>query len=189
MNQPLKILGIAGSLRNNSYNQAALRAARAVVPEGVVFEIFELTHIPQFNQDDELNAPPKVIELKSKLRAADALLIVTPEYNHSIPGVLKNAIDWASRPYGDNAWAGKPATIMGASTGSFGTVRAQEHLRQILASLDVFVITQPQVLITKASERFSPEGELIEESTKEFTKQLLETLIQFTSWRRVIGGK
>src|SRR5579863_3885698 len=146
MNKPINILGIAGSLRRESYNRAALRAAKQLVPEGVSLDIFELDGIPAFNQDEEKNTPAKVSELKQRIRAADALLIVTPEYNCSVPGVLKNAIDWATRPYGDNAWSGKPAAIMGASPGMLGTARAQNHLRQVLVGLNVFTINQPQVM-------------------------------------------
>ena len=115
MYKAINILGIAGSLRRQSYNRSALRAAQQLAPEGVTLNIFELEGIPGFNEDDEKNPPANVVELKKQIRAADALLIVTPEYNYSIPGVLKNAIDWASRPYGDSAWFGKPAAIMGAS--------------------------------------------------------------------------
>ena len=125
MNKPIRILGIAGSLRRQSYNRAALRAAAQLAPEGATVEIFELDGIPGFNQDDEQNPPVKVVELKRRIREADAILFVTPEYNYSVPGVLKNAIDWASRPYGDSAWNGKPAAIMGASIGNIGTARAQ----------------------------------------------------------------
>src|SRR5208283_1649744 len=115
------ILGIAGSLRRASYNRAVLRAAQSLTPQDATLEIFEIDGIPGFCEDDELNPPPKVVELKAKVRAADAILFVTPEYNYSIPGVLKNAIDWASRPYGDSAWEGKPVAIMGASVGPLGT--------------------------------------------------------------------
>ena len=125
MNTSMTILGIAGSLRSGSINRAALRAAQKMAPEGVRLEIFELDGIPPFNQDEESRPPAKVVEFKARIRAADAILFVTPEYNYSIPGVLKNAIDWASRPYGDNAWDGKPAAIMGASGGANGTARAQ----------------------------------------------------------------
>src|SRR5881397_4344105 len=130
MKTPIRILGIAGSLRRGSYNRAALRAATELVPEGAILETFELDGIPVFNQDEEQNPPAKVTEFKSRIREADAILFVTPEYNYSVPGVLKNAIDWASRPYGDSAWDGKPVAIMGASIGATGTARAQYHLRQ-----------------------------------------------------------
>src|SRR3569832_992480 len=131
MSKPVRILGIAGSLRRDSYNRATLRAATKLVPEGATIETFELDGIPGFTQDEEQNPPAKVVELKRRIREADAILFVTPEYNYSVPGVLKNAIDWASRPYGDSAWAGTPAAIMGASIGNIATARAQYHLRQI----------------------------------------------------------
>lgn len=183
MTKPVRILGIAGSLRRGSYNRAALRAATQLVPEDTTLETFELDGIPAFNQDEEQNPPAKVVELKRRIREADALLIVTPEYNYSIPGVLKNAIDWASRPYGDSAWNGKPAAIMGASVGTIGTARAQYHLRQMFVFLNVFPINQPEVMIGNASERFDAEGNLTDETTKEFIRQLLQNL---TDWTRRI---
>src|SRR5690242_11114722 len=128
----MTILGIAGSLRKQSYNRGLLRAASGLTPEGVTIETFGLDGIPPYNQDKEANLPERVKLLKERIRASDAILLVTPEYNYSVPGVLKNAIDWASRPYGDNAWDDKPVALMGASPGTLGTARAQYHLRQIL---------------------------------------------------------
>lgn len=119
MSQPVRILGIAGSLRKQSYNRAALRAAGELLPEGATMETFEIDGIPAFNQDEEQNPPVKVVELKKRVRAANAILFATPEYNYSVPGVLKNAIDWASRPYGDSGWQGKPAAMMSASSSFF----------------------------------------------------------------------
>jgi chromate reductase len=185
MSRPIRILGIAGSLRRRSYNRAALRAATELVPEGASVEVFELDGIPGFSEDDEQNPPAKVAELKRRIREADAILFVTPEYNYSIPGVLKNAIDWASRPYGDSAWNGKPAAIMGASVGAIGTARAQYHLRQVMVFLNMFPINQPEVMIGNASQRFDEEGNLTDEQTKEFIRQLLQNLVE---WARRIGG-
>ncbi len=179
MNKPVRILGIAGSLRRGSYNRAALRAATALVPENSVLEIFELDGIPGFNQDEEQNPPLKVVELKRRVREADAILFVTPEYNYSVPGVLKNAIDWASRPYGDNAWDGKPAAIMGASIGTIGTARAQYHLRQTFVFLNMYCMNRPEVMIGNAAQRFDESGNLKDEKTKELIRQLLENLV---SW-------
>ena len=184
MNKEFRILGIAGSLRRESYNRAALRAATSLAPEGVTIDVFELDGIPGFNQDEEQNPPAKVVELKQRIREADAILIVTPEYNYSVPGVLKNAIDWASRPYGDSAWNGKPAAIMGASVGTIGTARAQYHLRQMMVFLNMFPINQPEVMIGNASERFDAEGNLTDDQTKEFIRQLLKNLVD---WTRRIG--
>src|ERR1041385_2309516 len=163
MDHPFTILGIAGRLRKRSYNRAALHAAQQLVPEGVKIETFELDGIPGFNQDHEANPPEKVVLLKSRIRAADAILLVTPEYNYSIPGVLKNAIDWAARPYGDSAWKGKPVAIMGASPGLLGTARAQYHLRQCLVFLDMPVVNQPEVMIAAAASKFDPAGNLTDD--------------------------
>src|SRR4030095_7365418 len=121
--RPVNILGIPGSLRQASYNKAALKAAQELLPVGATLEIFGLDGIPPFNEDDGRALPPRVVELKARVREADAILIATPEYNYSVPGVLKNAIDWASRPYGDSAWEGKPVAIMGASVGATGAAR------------------------------------------------------------------
>jgi chromate reductase len=180
MSQPIQILGIAGSLRRASYNRAALRAAMQLVPQDTALDIFELDGISGFNQDEEQNPPPKVIELKRRIREADAILIVTPEYNYSIPGVLKNAIDWASRPYGDSAWNGKPVALMGASIGAIGTARAQYHLRQVFVFLNMFPINQPEVMISNAGERFDAGGNLTDETTKKLIRQLLQSLADWT---------
>ena len=184
MSRPVRILGIAGSLRRQSFNRAALRAAADLAPEGATVEVFEIDGLPGFSEDDEQNPPAKVTELKRRIREADAVLFVTPEYNYSIPGVLKNAIDWASRPYGDSAWSGKPAAIMGASVGNLGTARAQYHLRQVMVFLNMFPVNQPEVMIANAHERFDQEGNLTDEKTKEYIRQLLQNLVE---WTRRIG--
>ncbi len=124
--------------------------------------------------------------MKQRIREADAILIVTPEYNYSVPGVLKNAIDWASRPYGDSAWNGKPAAIMGASIGAIGTARAQYHLRQMFVFLNMFAVNQPEVMIGNASERFDAQGNLTDETTKDLMRQLLQNLVD---WTRKIGAE
>lgn len=184
MNKTIRILGIAGSLRRQSYNRGALRAAAELAPEGATLEIFELDGIPGFNQDDEGNPSEKVIEFKRRIREADAILFVTPEYNYSIPGVLKNAIDWASRPYGDSAWDGKPAAIMGASIGAIATARAQYDLRKMMVFLNMFPINQPEVMIGNAAERFDEQGNLTDEKTKDYIRRLLRNLVD---WTRRIG--
>jgi chromate reductase, NAD(P)H dehydrogenase (quinone) len=157
-----------------------LRAAVQLAPQDAVLETFELDGIPGFNQDQEQNPPVKVAELKQRVRNADAILIVTPEYNYSVPGVLKNAIDWASRPYGDNAWNGKPVAIMGASIGTFGTARAQYHLRQSLVFLNMFPINPPEVMIGNAAQRFDAQGNLTDEATKDHIRRLLRNLLDWT---------
>jgi chromate reductase len=174
----IKILGIVGSLRKDSYNHFALKAAQELVPDGAVLNLIELHGIPVFNQDDEMVLPASVLEFKRRILAADAILFATPEYNYSVSGVLKNAIDWASRPYGESAWTGKPAAVMGASTGSPGTARAQYHLRQILVTLNMPVVNQPEVMIGNAAQRFDQDGRLTDESIRGFIKQLLGALVQ-----------
>ena len=171
------ILGIAGSLRKQSYNKSALRAAQELVPAGARLEVFDLAGIPPYNQDEEKSPPAKVSELKSRIRAAGAILLCTPEYNYSIPGVLKNAIDWASRPYGDSAWNGKAVAIMGASVGTFGTMRAQYHLRQCFVFLNMEAVLQPEVAIGNAAEKFDAQGNLTDAKSKELIGKLLESLV------------
>ena len=180
MNNPLLILGIAGSLRDGSFNRAALRAAQALVPEGATLETFDIKGLPGFSQDDEANPPAQVVELKQRIRAADAILFVTPEYNYSVPGVLKNAIDWASRPYGDSAWTKKPVAIMGASVGTLGTARAQYHLRQTFVFLNMYAVNQPEVMIAHAHKHFDAQGNLTDEVAKKLISQLLVELVSLT---------
>ena len=180
MDSPVTILGIAGSLRKKSFNRWALRAAQEVAPPDAQIEIFELDGIPPFNQDEEGNPPEKVVKFKERIRASDAILIVTPEYNYSIPGVLKNAIDWASRPYGDSAWDGKPVAVMGASIGSMGTSRAQYHLRQSFVFLNMHPVNQPEVMISNAASRFDEQGKLTDQDTRDRIRQLLEALVKWT---------
>jgi chromate reductase, NAD(P)H dehydrogenase (quinone) len=177
----MKILGIAGSLRSQSYNRGTLRAAQQLTPKGITIDIFELDGIPLYNQDLDGNPPARITEFKAAIRAADAILIATPEYNYSVPGVLKNAIDWASRPYGDSAWVGKPVAIMGASIGQIATARAQYHLRQMFVFLDMHPLNQPEVMIANAGERFDKEGNLTDEQTKEFIRKQLEALVAWTN--------
>ncbi len=180
MDTPITILGISGSLRKLSINSGLLRAARELAPEGVTIETFDLTGIPPFNQDDEATPPARVTEFKARIRAADAILFSTPEYNYSIPGVLKNAIDWASRPYGDSAWAGKPAAVMGASPGAQGTARAQYHLRQCFVFLNMPAVNQPEVLISLAAQRCDVEGNLMDEKSRQVVARLVVALAALT---------
>jgi chromate reductase, NAD(P)H dehydrogenase (quinone) len=180
MEKIVHILGFAGSLRKDSYNRALLRNAANLLPEYGKLEIFDLEGIPPFNADLEANLPHQVQEFKSKIEAADALLIVTPEYNYSIPGVLKNAIDWASRPSGDNSFHGKPVAIMSTSTGMLGGARAQYQLRQIFVFLDMHPINKPEVMISFAPQKFDNEGNLTDEKAKSLIKDLLSALITWT---------
>src|SRR5205814_2020274 len=174
---PIEILGIAGSLRHGSLNKAALRAAQQLAPPAAVLEIFDIAALPLYNDDLWTGTPPaRVLELKRAVRAADAILLVTPEYNYSFSGVLKNAIDWAARPYGDSAWKGKPVAIMGASPGLLGTARAQYHLRQCLVFLDMPAVNQPEVMIAAAASKFDPAGNLTDDMAKKLIGQLLVNL-------------
>ena len=175
------ILGIAGSLRQKSYNRGALRAATELVPPGVRIDVFELNAgIPGFSEDDEQRPPAIIVDLKKRIRAADAVLFVTPEYNYSVPGVLKNVIDWASRPYGDNAWDGKPAAIMGASPGGGGTARAQYHLRQMMVWLNMLPINRPEILIAKAATYYDEAGNLRDAAIRERIGKQIEALVAWT---------
>jgi chromate reductase len=150
------------------------------MPENVVFEVFDLEGIPLFDQDLEGEPPEIVKSFKAEIRRADALLISTPEYNYSVPGVLKNAIDWASRPLKDNVFYGKCAALMGASTGLLGTVRAQYHLRQCFVFLNVHTVNKPEVMIGHAPEKFDEQGNLIDERAKDLVLQLIQSLIDLT---------
>lgn len=176
----IRILGIAGSLRKASYNRAALRAAVELAPDGVTIETFDLDGLPGFNEEIEKDPPQKVVELKKQVRAADAILFATPEYNYSISGVLKNAIDWGSRPYGDSAWEGKPAGIMGASMGSLGTGRAQYHLRQMMVFLNMYPLNRPEVMIASAHDKFDKEGNLTDAKTREIVGKMVTILADWT---------
>jgi chromate reductase len=180
MDKKIRILGFAGSLRKDSYNKSLLRAASELVPKDAEVEIFDLEGIPPFNQDLENQPPEKVKEFKAKIRAADAILIVTPEYNYSIPGVLKNAIDCASRPYGDNAFEHKPVAIMGASIGAMGTARAQYHLRQCFVFLTCFALNQPEVMVPFANDKIDKNGKLADQKTRDKIRELLESLVAWT---------
>ena len=186
MSKPVIILGFAGSLRKDSYNKALLRAATKLAPKGTRLEIFDLEGIPLFNQDLEGRMPEKVKEFKAKIMGADALLIATPEHNYSVPGVLKNAIDWASRPPGDNSFEGKPVAIMSASPGILGGARAQYHLRQVLVSLNMHAINRPEVIVASADEKIDENGNLTDEKTKKKIERLLESLV---AWTKLLKSK
>ncbi|MDO8715481.1 MAG: NAD(P)H-dependent oxidoreductase [Dehalococcoidales bacterium] len=180
MNGTVNILGFAGSLRKGSYNKAVLRAATELLPQNTTLEIFDLEGIPPFNQDMEISPPAKVTEFKSKIRSADAILIATPEHNYSIPGVLKNAIDWASRPYGNNSFQGKPVAIMSASTGMLGGSRAQYHLRQVFVFLDMHPLNQPEVFVNFANQKIDEQGKFTDETGRKLIKELIDALVSST---------
>jgi len=175
----VRILGIAGSLRQGSFNRATLRTAQELAPAGLTIEPFDITPIPLYNEDvRQQGFPPVVEELRAKIKQADGLLIVTPEYNYSIPGVLKNAIDWASRPP-EQPFDGKPIGIMGASAGAMGTGRAQYHLRQCFVFLNGLVMNRPEVMIPAAQNKFDADGKLTDQQTRDF---LAAHLAAFKAW-------
>lgn len=187
-NDPLRVLGFAGSLRKASFNRALLRAAVDLAPDGMQIETFDLTPIPVYNADVEAAGDPEpVAEFKRRIGEAGALLIVTPEYNYGLPGVLKNAIDWASRPPKDSVLAGKPAAIMGASPGRIGTARSQLQLRQAFVFTDTHALLKPEVLVAQANEKFDADGSLKDEKTREFVVRLLEALAEWTRQLRGAG--
>jgi chromate reductase len=186
MTSSIHVLGISGSLRRASWNSGLLRAAGHLLPDAMSLEIADLNDIPLYNQDhDGPNAPEPVLRFKERIRAADALLIATPEYNGSIPGVLKNAIDWGSRPLNGSPFAGKPLAIMGAG-GISGTIRAQLALRQISASINTFALNRPQVQIMRSWEKFDAEGNLADEQARQDIRALLEAL---AAWTRRLRGE
>jgi chromate reductase len=182
----INVLAICGSLRAGSYNRAALRAAIKLKPPGMMIETADIGAFPLYNEDVRAQGfPPSVEKLRRQIAAADALLFVTPEYNYSMSGVLKNAIDWASRPP-DQPFAGKPVAIMGAAAGMAGSARAQYDLRRSCVFLDMHPLNKPEVLIGQAQTKFDAEGRLTDEAARGFIRDLLVALDQ---WTRQIGRK
>ncbi len=182
------ILGIAGSLRRESYNRALLGAAQRLVPPGVTVKLYErVGEIPLYDENlrSEQGEPEPVSDLKERIAGAGALLIATPEYNYGIPGVLKNAIDWASRPPDTSPLHHKPVAVIGASTGLFGTVRAQLQLRQVFVFTESYVLGKPEVLVPRAAEKFDSAGELTDTATRD---QLAKQLAALVDWARRLGG-
>lgn len=179
----LEVVGIAGSLRRGSYNRALLRTAVELAPPGLTIVPHEIAAIPLFNADVEAaGVPPAVEILRDALRRADAFLVATPEYNHGVPGVLKNTIDWLSRPPHESVLDGKTVAIMGATTGLVGTARAQDQLRQAFIFTNTCAMMQPEVLVARAAEKFDTDGRLTDEATRRHLARFLE---RFARW---IGG-
>jgi chromate reductase len=172
----MKVLGISGSLRKGSFNTMALRAAQKLAPAGMAISIADISQIPLYNDDVRAaGEPAAVAALKAEVRAADAVLIVTPEYNFSIPGVLKNTLDWMSRPP-EPPFDGKVVAIMGAATGPVGTARVQYHLRQVFVFMNAFVVNKPEVFISMAASKFNEQGELTDETARKLVGDLLVSL-------------
>jgi chromate reductase len=182
--KPIKVLAVCGSLRKGSYNRMLLNAAIELKPASMSVENFDIAPIPAYNEDvKQAGFPAPVQAFREAIKVADALLFVTPEYNHSIPGVLKNAIDWASRPP-DQPFNAKPVAIIGASPGNAGTVRAQMHLRQSMVGLNMFPVNKPEVFVGQAQTRFNAEGKLTDEPTRGFVRDLMAAL---EAWARKVA--
>ncbi len=173
-----KVLGICGSLRKSSFNLAMLRAAQELAPDGMELTIADISKLPLFNDDlDQAGAPSEVQTLRDQIRAADAILFATPEYNYNLPGPLKNAIDWASRPPPNPALSHKPVAIMGASVGIGATIRAQLALRQCMLYLNCYDLPKPEVFVPRAAEKFDEGLRLVDQPTRDVIRQMLESLI------------
>jgi chromate reductase len=182
----ISVLGICGSLRKGSYNMAALRTAIEQKPAGMTVEVADISQIPLYNEDVRAQGfPPPVQKLRDQIAAADALLFACPEYNYSMSGVLKNAIDWASRPP-DQPFAGKPCAILGAAAGMAGSARAQGDLRRSMVFLDMHPLNKPEVLIGQAQTKFDDQGRLTDEAARGFIRDMMAALDR---WARQIGKK
>lgn len=188
LHEPLHVLGICGSLRGQSLNRGLLRAAVELAPAGMSITTFDmLAAIPPYNADDDVDpAPQSVRALRDAIRTADGVLFVTPEYNYSVPGQLKNAIDWASRGGDASPLRGKPCAVMGTSPGISGTMRMQHHLRQILVFTDSPVLPQPEVILPRAGERFDANAKLTDTGTRELVSK---QLVAFASWIRALRAR
>jgi chromate reductase len=181
----MRILGISGSLRRDSHNTRLLRGVGGLLPEGVELELFDqLAAIPPFNEDDEHEAPPAVVALKAAIAGADAVLVATPEYNGSIPGVLKNALDWVSRPVSDTPLMGKPTAVIGASTSLFGAVWAQAETRKVLGTIGARVVDR-EIPIPQADEALGPDGLPRDEDARELLDATLTELVELAGPQRV----
>lgn len=179
-----RIAVIVGSLRKDSFNQKLALALAKLAPEDFTFEHVRIDDLPLYNQDDDGNQAASVKRLKTEIAAADGLLFVTPEYNRSVPGVLKNAIDHASRPYGQSAWAGKPAGVVGISVGAIGTALAQQHLRNVLAYLDMPVLGQPEVFLQYKDGFFDAQGGIADEGTRKFLQGFVDKFLHWLDRHR-----
>jgi len=172
----MKVLAISGSLRKDSYNTMLLRAAQKLAPAGVTITIADISQIPLYNEDvHDVGDPAAVTALKAQIRAADVVLLATPEYSFSLPGVFKNTLDWLARPP-EPPFNGKVVAILGASSGLVGTARAQYHLRQVLQGMGSFVVNRPEVFVREAASKFNAQGELTDAVTAKLIPELLDAL-------------
>lgn len=179
MSTPKNVAILVGSLRQESLNRKLANAMIAMAPDSLKLEIVEIGNLPLFNQDHEADPPQAVRDFKQRIAAADAVLFITPEYNRSVPGVLKNAIDVASRPYGQSAWDGKPGAVVSVSPGAIGGFGANHHLRQSLVFLNVPTMQQPEAYIGNASKLFDDQGNIANETTRDFIGKFLQTYAQW----------
>lgn len=170
---------LVGSLRRESFNRKMANALLGMAPPSLALEIVEIRNLPLYNQDDDANPPAASAAFKDRIQHADAVVFVTPEYNRSVPGVLKNAIDVASRPYGKSAWNGKPAAVISVSPGAIGAFGANHHLRQSLVFLNMPALQQPEAYIGGAAGLFDEHGKLVNDSTRDFLKKFLDA---FAAW-------
>ncbi|MGN6728484.1 MAG: NADPH-dependent FMN reductase [Rhodanobacteraceae bacterium] len=185
MASSMKVAVLVGSLRKDSINKQLAHALQGLAGDKLAFEYIAIGDLPLFNQDNEQNYPPAATKMKEQIRNADGVLFVTPEYNRSIPGVLKNAIDTASRPYGTNAFAGKPGAVIGTSQSSAGTALAQQHLRNICVFLDIPMLQQPESFIQYKQGLFAPDGSVTVDSTREFLQRFVE---RYVAWVQRFKG-
>ncbi|RKT99143.1 NADPH-dependent FMN reductase [Burkholderia sp. Nafp2/4-1b] len=180
---PYRVAVVVGSLRRGSWNRALAHAVVSLAPADFSFEFVEIGELPLYSQDYDADFPEVAKRFKQSIEAADALLFVTPEYNRSIPGVLKNALDWGSRPWGHNSWSGKPGAVLGTSPGAVGTALAQQHLRNVLAYLDVKTLGQPEMFIKHDPARIDDEGQIVSEDTRKFLQGFVD---RYVDWVRVL---
>jgi chromate reductase len=174
-----KIAVVVGSLRRESFNRRLAHAVESLAPGDFSFEHLDIASLPLYSQDYDSDYPEVAVKFKQKISEADALLFVTPEYNRSIPGVLKNAIDWGSRPWGQSAWGGKPGAVIGTSVGATGSALAQQHLRNVLAYLDVAVLGQPEVFIKHDPAVINEKGEILNDGTRKFLQTFVD---RYVTW-------
>ncbi|HTH60616.1 MAG TPA: NAD(P)H-dependent oxidoreductase [Paraburkholderia sp.] len=176
-----RIAVVVGSLRKDSFNRQLARAVVSLAPDDFTFDFVDIAGLPLYSQDYDADFPEVARQFKHQIETADGLLFVTPEYNRSIPGVLKNAIDWGSRPWGKSAWAGKPGAVLGTSPGATGTALSQQHLRNVLAHLDVALLGQPEVFIKHDATRIGANGEILNDDTRKFLQLFVD---RYTAWVR-----
>jgi NAD(P)H-dependent FMN reductase len=180
-----KVAVVVGSLRQGSFNKQLAHALESLAPDDFTFEHLDIGSLPLYSQDYDADYPQVALDFKQKIKDADALLIVTPEYNRSIPGVLKNALDWGSRPWGQSVWGGKPGAILGTSIGALGTAIAQSHLRGVCAYLDIALLGQPEMFIKHDENRIDASGKIVSEDTRKFLQAFMD---RYAAWVRTLAA-